>query len=374
MSKNPDDRKSIVIVGGGSGGAALAHTLSKTLSAAYNLILIDPRSNHILVPSTIRLPVANPNNLEDSVLIPFESIFVKNNGTFHQGTVTSVHSSDQGGGSVELDNGKIIRYDVLVLATGSNWYDTFAFPAGDNALRGKWASTRATVKSAKHIVLAGGGAVGIELAGEIRSEYPDKAITIVHSDNRLLNDAYPDKFRKAVEDGVKARKIDILLNDHIDSTGLQGGRVTTRSGNSIVADLLLKVHGTKPNTALINHSFGAEALSPSGFVKVRPTLQLQSHADIFAVGDIVDFPEQKQLMKAQAHAAVVAANIASYISGGSLKIYKGTTNLIVLPIGKEGGLSYLGVLWGITFGNWVTYRLKSQSLLVPTLRKALGLT
>lgn len=172
MSKKSDDRKSIVIIGGGSGGAALAHSLSKTLSAAYELILIDPRSSHILVPSTIRLPIVNSNNLEDAVLIPFNSIFVKNNGTFHKASVTSIHSSGQGGGTVTLDNGESIPYDVLVLATGSIWYNMFAFPGSEKEFRSKWASKRATIKSAKHVVLAGGGAVGIELAGEIRSEYP----------------------------------------------------------------------------------------------------------------------------------------------------------------------------------------------------------
>lgn len=115
-------------------------------------------------------------------------------------------------------------------------------------------------------------------------------------------------------------------------------------------------------------------LSQRGYVKVRPTLQLESHADIFAVGDIVDFPEQKQALKAQAHAAIVAANILAFFRGGALKDYKGTTNIIVLPIGKEGGLSYLGLLWGITLGDWFTRRVKSQTLLVPTLRKALGLS
>lgn len=172
MDKKSDDRKSIVIAGGGSGGAAVAHALSKTLPAGYDLVLIDPRSNHILVPSTIRLPITNPENLEDKVLIPFKNIFYNNNGTFHQARVTSIHSSSQGGGSVTLDNGENIHYDVLVLATGSTWHDTFAFPANDKELRNKWASTRATIKASKHIVLAGGGAVGIELAGEIRSEYP----------------------------------------------------------------------------------------------------------------------------------------------------------------------------------------------------------
>jgi NADH dehydrogenase FAD-containing subunit len=75
-------------------------------------------------------------------------------------------------------------------------------------------------------------------------------------------------------------------------------------------------------------------LTDTGFVKVQPTLQLSTHPEIFAVGDVVDLPEQKQLFKAQSHAAIVAANIVAYLRGRSLKPYKSMPEVIFISIGK----------------------------------------
>ncbi len=73
-------------------------------------------------------------------------------------------------------------------------------------------------------------------------------------------------------------------------------------------------------------------------MKVRPTLQLAAYDDIFAGGDILDVKEQKQYAKVLTHASVLAANILASISGtnSKLKPYKGSTELIVITIGKVG--------------------------------------
>lgn len=69
----------------------------------------------------------------------------------------------------------------------------------------------------------------------------EKKITIIHSDNLLLNNAYPDKFRTAVAVKLKAKNINILLNDYVDSNEIQAGKVITRSANSVTADLLVSL-------------------------------------------------------------------------------------------------------------------------------------
>lgn len=70
---------------------------------------------------------------------------------------------------------------------------------------------------------------------------------------------------------------------------------------------------------------------------MKPTLQLKSFPDIFAAGDVVDIKEEKQLVKAMAHAEIVAANVIVYLTGASLssmKKYKGSRELIVVTLGK----------------------------------------
>ena len=50
-----------------------------------------------------------------------------------------------------------------------------------------------------------------------------------------------------------------------------------------------------------------------------PSLQLQSHPSIFAMGDITDLQEAKQYQKTAGHASVVVSNVLSYLEGEELK-------------------------------------------------------
>uniref|UniRef100_A0A0W0FF03 FAD/NAD(P)-binding domain-containing protein n=1 Tax=Moniliophthora roreri TaxID=221103 RepID=A0A0W0FF03_MONRR len=117
---------------------------------------------------------------------------------------------------------------------------------------------------------------------------------------------------------------------------------------------------------------GPDTLTSRGFVKVKPTLQLPQHPNIFAAGDIIDWNEQKQAAKIKAHVSVVLKNITSYLSGKTItNKYKGSTELIIITNGKaseldsrfdattdaslqNGGLMYVDALWGLTFGPWVS--------------------
>lgn len=131
-------------------------------------------------------------------------------------------------------------------------------------------------------------------------------------------------------------------------------------------------------------------LSRNGYVKIRDTFQLEAYSDIFALGDIIDVDEQKQAGKADAHAAMVSANVLSYVRGQPLnKKYKGSYEMIIITNGKVStiplcwgvllltchqydGISYLGVLWGLVFGGWFSSLFKAKELLVSATRGAMG--
>jgi len=84
----------------------------------------------------------------------------------------------------------------------------------------------------------------------------------------------------------------------------------------------------------VSAALGPDSLSETGFVLVRPTLQLKSHDDIFAAGDVIEWKEQKQSSKASTHGALAAGNILAFLTKGKLKPYKGSTEMIVLSNGK----------------------------------------
>ena len=83
-------------------------------------------------------------------------------------------------GRVVLASGEELPADYLVLATGSS----YPFPAKSDTDRTvdaheKTLGTHAALAAAARVLLVGAGAVGIELAGEIKAVWPSKQVTLV---------------------------------------------------------------------------------------------------------------------------------------------------------------------------------------------------
>jgi len=197
----------------------------------------------------------------------------------------------------------------------------------------------------------------------------------VQADNMLLNATYPEKFRRDIERRARARDIDMVfseLTDYIPEYGTIG--LTTRSGMSFpTADLVVPTFGPRPNTAWIA-SLGSEVLDPRRLVRVEPTFEVVDHPGVFAVGDITDCNEQKQAQKYPNHVEVVAPNIVNFLEGRpQTKTYKGSTEIILIPLGRNRGSAYLDFLWGLIMGDWFVRFLKGKDLFVNQARKDRGL-
>ena len=201
--------------------------------------------------------------LEDTVLIPYDNLLVKGNGTIKVGRVTAIEQGkeSQSGGSVILSTGERIQYNILVLAPGSEWEGSLAFPDDRAAVLEHIRSWRRKFENANGIVLAGGGAVGIgttlftsiasfvldltflfsylEYAGEIKDAFPQKKVTIVHSDSMLLNATYPNKYRKRIEKDITSRGVNIVFNDYVDD--FESASPKTRSGRQLEGDLVVSL-------------------------------------------------------------------------------------------------------------------------------------
>ncbi|KAF5352398.1 hypothetical protein D9756_005947 [Leucocoprinus leucothites] len=379
MSK--DDLPNIIIVGAGSAGSRAAYQLSKKLDTTkYNLVVINPRPYTILYPATARAVVSDKDNLKEHIFVPIEDI-LKGKGRLVLGKATKVEpaSGKEGGsgGTVTVSNGETISYRALILSPGVSWDNPIGFPDGADGLNAYLASDRESFEKSEKIVLVGAGAVGLELCGEIRDVFPDKQITMVHGDTLPLNSFYPEKYRLAVQRSFEKRNITFLLEEYIDTVPNLGEKITevkTRSGKAIEADLVLSTRGQRPNSELIAESFGADTLNSRRLVKVEHTLQLKGHQDIFVIGDVIDWNEQKQAFKAQAHADIAVGNLLSLLKGqNKFKKYTGSFEFLFLTNGKNGGVTYINVFGGITLGDWITRMAKSKSLIVPLLRGHVGL-
>lgn len=97
--------------------------------------------------------------------MPYDKIFGKFPGELKIGTVTSIEENKdpafKRGGFVVMEGDEKILYDVVVVATGSNWDGHLAFPNDEEGFKTHVKSWQKDIRDADHIVVAGGGAVGI---------------------------------------------------------------------------------------------------------------------------------------------------------------------------------------------------------------------
>ncbi|PPQ86154.1 hypothetical protein CVT25_002905 [Psilocybe cyanescens] len=353
-------KKKIVIVGAGRSGSQLARALSAALNLKlYSLTLISSRDYFLHQPGSLRMLTSSRGDLEKDgkVIVPYDRLFLRTDvGEFVHAEIASIvpsRGSSKGGGKVVTNSGKEYEYTILVSPRG---------------VYGKVRSISQRRRARRSSILAN------EFAGEIRDIYLEKLVTVIHRDCRLLSDVYPDKLRLGLQKNLVKRKIRLELNNQLnDIPSFPASGVLTDEGTTVEADLFIPTRGGRPNTSFIASSLGKEALTESGYVKVNPTLQLKDYADIFSMGDVLDWDEVKQLAKYGNHVKTVLKNVLSILEGKKAGArYKSMFEAILVSNGVEGGISYFKVLWGVRLGDRLTRNIKSDDLFVKRAAGTLG--
>lgn len=295
-----------------------------------------------------------------------------------------------------------LTFLLKVIATGTSHPDPFKLATNSREEGTKrLANVRQQVKDAQSIVIVGGGPTGIEISGEIRGAYKDKKITLVHRGSHLLSKEIPEKARMKLLEKMRQNNIHVIFNDTIPSLPAEHNEsihvpatapfIHTEQGKKIDCDLLLVAFGNRPNTAWIDPSL----LAKNGFVKVKPTLQVdvQGYETVYVVGDAADLQETKLAAKSRGHISVVTNNIAAAIKGNTKpsKVYNGSPNISAITFGKvslHATTFYYRALKTHTMyyqqqgmiitpwfclGDWVTGNLKGKTMMVERFWGELGL-
>lgn len=79
--------------------------------------------------------------------------------------------------SCTTSTGQVINFDVCVIATGQKYdlfYPNLSEETKEDGRKAAISSYHNKVKEAKTIVIAGGGAIGLELAADIKLSFKDK--------------------------------------------------------------------------------------------------------------------------------------------------------------------------------------------------------
>lgn len=211
-----------------------------------------------------------------------------------------------------------------------------------------------------NVVVVGSGAGGIELAfcidARLRGLGLEPRVTIVEAGNRILPGYHPALARRV---GAAARERG--LRTLVDTTvaAVDEDCVRLEDGRRLDSDLTFWVTGA---AALPIFRGSDLPLCDRGFARTRPTLQVEGHDHIFAVGDCATLIDQPNRPRAGVYAVrmgpYLIENLERLKTGQRLRRYRPQGDFLALLNLGDGRAA--GAKWGAAFeGRWVM-RLKDR--------------
>ena len=292
--------KHVVVIGGGYAGTAAAKALDKN----FDVTLIEKRDRFFHNSGSLRAAV--DARWLRKLFIPYDHLL--KHGRILNGKVVEANPEE-----VVLEDGQRLKFDYLVIATGSS-YPFPAKMASDKVAEAETAVriVNERIEQAKSILLIGAGPVGIELAGEIASLYPGKPVTLIDPSDRLMP-AFNPKLGERLYKGLQQLGVRVLLGERLvkmptttNATAPEQPSMQTyhtEKGTQIEADIHIICFGLQLNTQYLHLG---SIVDERKQVKVNSHLQVKGYENIFAIGDIVNTVEAKLITTAEEHSKIVA--------------------------------------------------------------------
>lgn len=298
------DKKRVVIVGGGFGGLKLAQKLK---NSNYQVVLVDKNNYHQFPPLIYQ--VASSGIEPSSIAFPFRRLFQKRKDFyFRLAQVLSIKPEEK---IIQTSIGKL-SYDYLVLAAGTttNFFGnkeieeesipmkTLSESMGlrnailDNIERAITCTSEKERQELLNIVIVGGGATGVEIAGAlsemknyvIPQDYPDLPnsminIYLIESQSRLLA-AMSEKSSARVLKYLRSMGVNVLLNQRV--TDYKDHTVFINDGSTIATRTFIWVTGVAAQKV---DKMPTESIGRGGRILVNEYNQVQGMTDVFSIGD-----------------------------------------------------------------------------------------
>lgn len=274
----------VVIIGNGIAGVTLARHIRKKSDAAITIV----SGEHEFFFSRTALMYVFMGHMKFEHTQPYENDFwKKNNINLVQAFVNKVDPALK---EIELENGSKIRFDKLVIATGSK-PTKYGWPGQD--LKGvtglyhkqdlealeNWAPTT------KRAVIVGGGLIGIELAEMLRSR--DIAVTFLVREPSFWSGVLPFGESQMINRQIIEHHIDLKLDTNLvkilsDENG-HVKAVITDKGETIDCEIVGLTAGVSPNIDFLKDS----GIELGKGVLVNHHLETNIK-DIYAIGDCAE--------------------------------------------------------------------------------------
>ncbi|NGP87348.1 NAD(P)/FAD-dependent oxidoreductase [Fodinibius halophilus] len=298
------ERKHVVIVGGGFGGIMAAKQLKK---ADVDVTLIDKSNHHLFQP--LLYQVATAALSPGDIAVPIRAILGEHKGMkVLLGNVININKKER---YVELEEGRKISFDYLVLAPGAqyNYFDNEDWEKHAPGLKsiGDALQVRERIllslEQAEQLddpklrepyltyVIIGGGPTGVEMAGAIgeiakRNMMRDYStfsknetrIFLVEAAPRILN-GYPESLAEKAQQTLEDMGVRVLTDTPVtdiseDEVAFSEGAIKTPNiiwAAGVAASPLLSALDTDQDR--------------TGRVKVTDDLSIPDDENIFVIGD-----------------------------------------------------------------------------------------
>jgi NADH dehydrogenase FAD-containing subunit len=358
--------KRVIIVGGGYAGANLARALDKVAEVC----VVEARDHFVHNVAAIR-SVVDPSLLPQ-IVIPYDRLLRR--GRVRQGLVTSV--SD---GGVTLANGETIEADAVIVATGSSYARPFK-PAWHfaQAFTDSVKDAHAGLLETDRVAIVGGGAVGVELAGEIAAAHPRKRVTLISGAPALMP-GYPEKLAHSLEAQLRAKGVALHLDTRVanlESTEYPYLGTLACMPDTSGEQLIFPALGARPVTAVFQQMPNAR-FNPQGRVKVDAWLRPARAQRVFAFGDAADTGDPMTIVAITRQVPWLAKIVAAMLAGESVEsqptYVPWSSRGILVPLGPRDGASVLPVMrQGVLVGKCATALIKGRNLFIPRYQKEFG--
>ncbi|MRI00189.1 molybdopterin-dependent oxidoreductase [Kriegella sp. EG-1] len=239
--------------------------------------------------------------------------------------------------TVTDSNGQTHTYDLLIMATGSSAFVpsevqinqpgrfTMRERGDADKLRKYLKKTELPVEK-QHVVIVGGGLLGLELAAALK--HIGINISIVQRAHRLMERQLDNIASRLLAEDVTERNIDIYFDNEVSTVFEEKGNANTllvnlKTGRTLQCNAIVYAIGTRPNIELAKK---ANLKTRRGLI-VNSYLQSSDPA-IFGLGEIAEFNNSLfGITSAAEQQADIAAN---YILGDFSSQYHGSVLMNIL--------------------------------------------
>ncbi|KAI0906557.1 hypothetical protein F4823DRAFT_606715 [Ustulina deusta] len=301
----PATQYRVLIAGGCYGGLSAAINLLEKCDTidspiSVDVTIVDERDGYYhLIGSPLAMA---SRDYAEKAWVEYKHVKVlqRPNVTFVQGTVANVDCENKTATISERRTQKtrVESYDFFIAATGLRR----AWPVVPQALTRETylmevgAHCDRVLNSTAPVLVVGGGAVGIEMAAELKYMKPSVQVTLAHSRDKLLSaEPLPDMVKDCALELTEQAGVEVLLNHRLasstptkDADGSVLYEVEFTNGHKMtVSEVITAISNSIPSSSYLPQ----QALDGDGYVNVQPTMHFPADApnagSHFAVGDMI---------------------------------------------------------------------------------------